>query len=276
MSIGKRFVLAGPLAAMLSFTALWAPQVLGADEPAVPARAGVNVGPGEMGIDAVIVPGPPLTADQVMSPKHAKYPRGMTCAECHDVKFEGVDVVTTASRQFQRNFPNLTQEEIWQKIVAFLPGRERFAIATVDGDMPTATTVDMVLDPVDKVFHVVSEKGTEKLLQLRRNPKISAVRFEGWTLAEGGAKQWTSVQIKGTAELISADDPRFVPTLEKYNLVRVTKERAVRRFDIIRVTPQQIVYFDTTLGAAERSPYQFWVRDGGKAANTAGSSPSGQ
>ena len=233
----------------------------GAGTPAAP-KAPVNVGPGEMGIDALIIDGPPLTADQVMGPEHATYPRGMTCAECHTVKFEGVDVVTTASQQFQRNFRNLTQDQIWQKIVAFLPGRERFAIATVAGDTPTATTVDMVLDPQERVFHVVSEKGTEKLLELRQNPKISAVRFEGWTLAEGGAKQWTSVQIKGTAELISAEDPRFVKILDKYNLVRVTKPRAVRRFDIIRITPQQIVYFDTTLGDNGLSPYQFWHREG--------------
>lgn len=252
----------------VALVAGWAGLAVAADAeaPQAPPKAPVNVGPGEMGIDALIVDGPPITADQVMGPQHARYPRGMTCAECHQVKFEGVDVVTTASQQFQRNFRNLSQPEIWEKIVAFLPGRERFAIATVDGDAPTATTVDMVLDPQDRVFHVVSEVGTEKLLQLRRNPKISAVRFEGWTLAEGGAKQWTSVQIKGTAELITSEDPRFLPTLDKYNLVRVTKARAVRRFDIIRVTPQQIVYFDTTLGAAELSPYQFWFRDGAPAA----------
>ena len=210
-----------------------------------------------------ITDGPPLTSDQVMGAGHATYPRTMTCAECHTVKFDGVDFVTTASEQFQRNFKNLPQDEIWKKIVAFLPGRERFAIATVAGDAPTATTVDMVLDPQEKVFHVVSEKGTEKLLELRKNPKISAVRFAGWTLAEGGAKQWTSVQIKGTAELISAGDPRFLALLDKYQLVRVTKERAVRRFDIIRITPQKIVYFDTTLAGAGLSQYQTWLRDGG-------------
>jgi len=213
-----------------------------------------------------ITDGPPITSDQVMGPNHATYPRTMTCAECHTVKFDGVDFVTTASQQFQRNFKNLPQDDIWKKIVAFLPGRERFAIATVAGDAPTATTVDMVLDPQEKVFHVVSEKGTEKLLELRRNPKISAVRFDGWTLAEGGAKQWTSVQIKGTAEVISADDPRFLAALDKYQLVRITKDRAIRRFDLIRITPQQIVYFDTTLAGAGLSQYQTWLRDGGKAA----------
>lgn len=251
---------ASRLTALLAASTLVAAHVLAADS-VQPTTAPVNLGPGEMGIDGLLVEGPPITADQVMSPDHARYPRGMTCAECHTVNFEGVDIVTTASRQFQRNFRNLSQQEIWNKIVAFLPGRERFAIATVEGDAPTATTVDMVLDPEQKVFHVVSEKGTEKLLQLRKNPKISAVRFDGWTLAEGGAKQWTSVQIKGTAELISAGDPRFEATLDKYSLVRVTKARAVRRFDLIRITPQEIVYFDTTLGAADFSPYQFWLRD---------------
>ncbi len=64
-------------------------------------------------------------------------------------------------------FPALSQDEIWQKILAVLPGRERFAIATVANDTPIATTVDMVLDPEERVFFVVSEVGTEKLLQLR-------------------------------------------------------------------------------------------------------------
>ncbi len=225
-----------------------------------PQAKGVNIGPGERGIDAIMVDGPPITADQIMNDGHATYPRGMTCAECHSVNFD-IDMVTSASQQFVNNFPNLSQEQIWEKVVAFLPGRERFAIATVADNKPTATTVDMVLDAADKVLFVVSEKGTEKLLHLRENPNISAVRFAGWTLAEGGPKQWRSVQIKGTAELITAQDPRFEALLEKYSLVRVSKARAIRRFDLIRVTPEQIYYFDTTLGKDDYSPYQLWKRD---------------
>ncbi|MBT8443661.1 MAG: pyridoxamine 5'-phosphate oxidase family protein, partial [Gammaproteobacteria bacterium] len=218
---------------------------------------GINVGAGEMGIEAVIFPGPPLRADQVMSGDHREYQRGMTCAECHDVSF---DAVTSATRQFVNNFPALPQDEIWQKILAFLPGRERFAIATVANDVPIATTVDMVLDPEERVFFVVSEVGTEKLLQLRNNPAFSAVRYKGWTVADGGKKEWRSVQIRGTAEIIESDDPRFMQYLKKYNLVRVTPERAVRRFDLIRVTPQQIYYFDTELYNVEASVYQMWNR----------------
>lgn len=224
-----------------------------------PAPQGVNVGPGERGIDAIMVPARPITPEARMSDKHMKYSRGMVCVECHDIKFD-VDGVTTATRQFINNFPRLSQEQIWEKIVTFLPGRERFAIASVANGRPTATTVDMVLDKDEKVLYVVSEVGTEKLLQFRKNPAISAVHFAGWTVAEGGAKEWRSVQVNGDAEIIPSSDPRFMPAVKKYNLVRVTPERAVRRFDLIRVTPQQIIYFDTTLGDEDSSVYQLWKR----------------
>ncbi|MCP5471106.1 MAG: pyridoxamine 5'-phosphate oxidase family protein [Steroidobacteraceae bacterium] len=209
--------------------------------------------------DGKIVPGPPITPQQLKSARHPRYPAGWTCAECHDVSF-GVDFVSSASRQYASNFQALPQEAIWERIVQFLPGRERFTMASSSGDRPLATTVDMVLDREEKVFYVVSEKGTEKLMQLQQNPQFSAVRADGWTVAGGGARQWISVQVNGEAELIPATDPRFLPTLEKYSLVRISTERAVRRFDIQRITPQEIVLFDTTLLKDGRSPYQYWER----------------
>ena len=69
------------------------PFVLGtalqAAEPAKAQKAaeGINVGGGEQGIDAIIIPGPPITANDFMSKKHRAFPKGMTCAECHDVAF---------------------------------------------------------------------------------------------------------------------------------------------------------------------------------------------
>jgi len=230
---------------------------LAQDGGADAGEQGRNVGAGEQGFVAFIVDGPPLSSDQVKPAEHPGYARGMTCSECHEVTY---DFLSTATMQFVRNFPQLEQEEIWAKVVAFLPGRERFALATVRNNQPTATTVDMVLDQEQRVFYVVSEVGTEKLLEIRENPAVSAVRFEGWTVAEGGPKQWRSVQMKGTAEVIPSTDPRFYPALIKYNLVRLTEERAQRRFDLIRVTPKQIYYFDTTLGADQKSVYQLWKR----------------
>ena len=230
------------------------PGVDAADE----ASQGRNVGAGEMGFDAYIHEGPPLTSDQVMSENHMEYARGMICAECHEVKF---DIVTTSTKQFTNNFPQLPNDEIWAKIAEFLPGRERFALTTAYEGMPTASTVDMVLDKDEKVFFVVAEKGTEKLLHIERNPNVSAVRFKGWTVADGGKKEWRSTQIKATAKIIRNDDPQFDEFLDTYNLVRMGKERAHLRFDLIKVTPLEIYYFDTTLGADKLSVYQLWTRE---------------
>jgi len=243
------------LAAGATLVVAWSAGVVGANHE---KQQGRNVGAGEMGVEAVIYDARPLTSDQVKGADHMEYARGMTCAECHRVTY---DMETTATKQFTNNFPQLANDEIWQKIEAFLPGRERFALTTAYNGEPTATTVDMVLDRDEKVFFVVSEKGTEKLLHIRENPNISAVRFKGWTVAEGGKKEWRSTQIKGTAEVIEDDDPRFDAALVKYNLVRVTPERAHLRFDLIRVTPTQVYYFDTTLGADGLSVYQLWQRD---------------
>ncbi len=222
------------------------------------AEQGQNVGGGEMGIDAVVFEGQPITSDQVMSDSHRSYSRGMICAECHHVSF---DLVTTSTKQFTKNFPQLSNDEIWEKIEAFLPGRERFALTTSYQGIPTASTVDMVLDKAQKVFFVVAEKGTEKLLHIQQNPNVSAVRFKGWTVADGGKKEWRSTQIKATAEIIKNDDPRFDEFLTTYNLVRMGLKRAHLRFDLIRVKPTEIYYFDTTLGGDKLSVYQRWQRD---------------
>lgn len=224
------------------------------------APMGVNVGGGERGIEAYIVEGPPITPTAAASSKHRTFARGMVCVECHKVEFP-VDSTATATKQLAASARQLSQEEIWDMIVRFLPGRERFALTTANGDEPLATTVDMVLDKDERVLYVVSEVGTEKLNQIRRNPKVGAVRFQGWTVAERGKQEWRSTQIRGKAEVIPSSDPRFLPLVNKYQLVRLTPERAVRRFDLIRITPEQIWYFDTELsGEPNAAVYQLWKR----------------
>jgi hypothetical protein len=226
-----------------------------AEPPATPAR--------QIAQDGRVVPGPAITPDQVRSADHPRFPPGWTCSECHTVSF-GTDIISTASRQYWNNYNHLSNDQIWERVVKALPGRERFSMATVYRDRPTNTTIDFVLDKAEKVFYAVSEKGTEKLSHLKRNPNISAVRADGWTVAEGGAKQWFSIQIDGTSEVINSKDARFLTILKKYELVRIPEERAIRRFDIQRITPLHIVFFDTTLLAEGGSPYQYWSRDARK------------
>jgi len=266
----KKVALSCLMAIGYSFALLQVSATAAADDQKPQGR---NVGAGEMGVEAFVYEGQPISSDALKSDEHISYQRGMVCAECHHVSF---DLATTATKQFTNNFPQLTNDEIWEKIEAFLQGRERFALTTSYDGKPTATTVDMVLDKEEKVLYVVSEKGTEKLLHIRKNPNISAVRFVGWTVADLGKKEWRSTQIKGTAEVIEHDDPIFDELLTRYNMVRMTIERAHLRFDLIRITPTQIYYFDTTLSAnspdndysvdsaddGDRlSVYQLWRRD---------------
>jgi len=222
----------------------------------------IDVGAGEMGIKATVIEGPPIKADQVLTDDHPEYARGMVCVECHEVAF---DAITTSTKIFLLNYKQLSNDEVWKKIETFLPGRERFALTTVYNNEPTATTVDMVLDRAEKCLYVLCEKGTEKLMHIKQNPRICAVHFKGWTLAEAERdqslkKEWISVQIRGNAEVIPPSDPQFGKLVEKYKPVRVTPERAALRFDIVRITPTSAVYFDTNLPDEKFGVYQHWER----------------
>lgn len=228
-----------------------------------PAQKPVSVGAGEMGVEAIVIEGGPIKADQVLTPDHPPYGRGMVCVECHQVAF---DAVTTSTKQFMMNYPRLSNEEVWKKIEAFLPGRERFVLTTVYNNEPTATTVDMVLDRDEKCLYVLCEKGTEKLMHIRQNPRVCAVHYRGWTVAEAqqnkSAKQeWMSVQIRGNAEVIPPGDPQFEALVAKYKPVRVTPQRAALRFDVVRITPTSAIYFDTNLAAEKYGIYQQWERN---------------
>ena len=238
--------------------------VIAADNPLPenPKPKEVRVGAGEMGVGATVIEGPPIKADQLLTNEHPEYARGMVCVECHQVAF---DALTSSTKQFTLNYPQLSNDEVWERIEAFLPGRERFVLTTVYNNEPTATTVDMVLDRDEKVFYVMCEKGTEKLMQIEQNPRICAVHFAGWTLAEAEhnqdvKKEWMSVQIRGNAEVIAHNDPRFKTIVEKYKPVRLTVKRAVLRFDAVRITPTSAIYFNTNLSDEKRGVYQYWER----------------
>jgi len=232
------------------------PALCCAEPTTIPADS--KSSPGKAVEEPAIKEGRPITSDQVMSKKHPPFGRGMVCVECHKVTF---DAITSSTKQYLNNYPQLKNEAVWKKIEVFLPGRERFALSTVYNNEPTATTVDMVLDKNEKVFYVVCEKGTEKLYQIKKNPKICAVHYAGWTVAGGGKKEWKSVQVRGTAEVIPSGDPRYSIIIDKYHLARLSKERAVLRFDLIRITPSAIVYFDTNLTDEKAGIYQRWERN---------------
>ncbi len=250
---------------VLALLLLICPLIAGGAGGVTPEKAktkAVSVGAGEMGVEAVVIEGGPIKADQVLTPDHPAYGRGMVCVECHQVIF---DAITTSTRQFVMNYPRLSNDEVWKKIEAFLPGRERFVLTTVYNNEPTATTVDMVLDKEERCLYVLCEKGTEKLMHIKQNPRVCAVHYTGWTVAEAqqnkDAKQeWKSVQIRGNAQVIPPNHPQFEGLVAKYKPVRVTPQRAALRFDVVRITPTSAIYFDTNLAAEKYGIYQQWER----------------
>lgn len=234
--------------------------VAAADADDAGSADGVEFGFEPMEADE-IVRGPALDGGEVKSPGHRSYPRGMTCGECHEVSFDGV---TSATRQIVQNTSALSQAQIWELIVDFVPGAQLFALATSVDDQPIATPVDLVLDKDRKVFLALSEKGTEKLHQLRTNPAISAVHFTS-RKADSGRTHWSSIQLRGSAEVIPGTDPRYETYFRVYNPVEITLERAAARLDLVKLTPNEIVYMNTDRGDTDRGVYQVWRRDQAKA-----------
>ena len=73
-------------------------------------------------------------------------------------------------------------------------------------------------------------------------------------------QQWVSVQIRGNAEVIESKDSRFEGLVAKYKPARMTPLRASLRFDLIMITPERIIYFDTNLMGNKAGIYQQWER----------------
>ncbi|MCX5887517.1 MAG: hypothetical protein NT096_16675 [Proteobacteria bacterium] len=211
-------------------------------------------------------PAGPISPDAVMSSKHPPFAPQITCAECHETKF---DAISTATKQCMKNYKLLDKETVWKYIVELLPGRERFVMATIyekrtglfkKEAIPTTTTIDFVLNPEEKTLYAVCEKGTEKLEQIKLNPVVCASRYEGWTVAQKGKQVWKSVQVRGKAEIIKAQDPRFHEALQKYQLVRTKPEQAQKRFHILKVSIDQAIYFNSDFLKEGISIYQLWEK----------------
>ncbi len=69
-----------------------------------------------------------------------------------------------------------------------------------------------------------------------------------------------SVQVRGSAEIVRSSDPQFAELVAKYKPVRLTPLRARLRFNLVRITPASIIYFDTNLPKEKAGIYQKWER----------------
>ncbi len=202
-----------------------------------------------------------ITASDKKSAKHPDTEISMTCSECHEVAY---DAKSTATRMWINNYKQMAKDEIWKKIVDFLPYRQRFVMATVGGSWwnprPTATTADFTIAPDEHIIICSNEKGTEKLAELKKNPYVSMVHFEG--SIEGPTppekRWWKSVQIFGKATMYDSDAKEFEDLGKKYVFYRVQSDRAKKRMVMTKVDIEKVIYFDSSLMKEGYSPYQLW------------------
>ena len=195
---------------------------------------------------------------------HPNIEISMTCSECHDVKY---DAESTATKTWINNYTQMSKDALWKKISDFLPYRQRFVMATIGESKgkiyPTATTADFTLIPDEHIFICSNEKGTEKMIELQKNPLVSMVHFEG--SIEGPTpppvRWWKSVQVYGKATTYEPGTKEFDELAKKYVFYRIQSERALKRMLMTKIDIYRIIYFDSSLMKEGFSPYQLWEND---------------
>ena len=155
-------------------------------------------------------------------PHHGIYDEDMKCLDCH--KYDGVDAYTSATMTVKKTKKGRApRAEIEEAIRETLKGvgdfREIFILSTSFDDKPLATVIEFVMDPKTFTFYAVSEKQTEKLFHIARNPNVSlgyVKQRESYNYFE----EALGVQIVGKAQQLKGSDPGFdeaaaiyIPTL---------------------------------------------------------------
>jgi nitroimidazol reductase NimA-like FMN-containing flavoprotein (pyridoxamine 5'-phosphate oxidase superfamily) len=155
-------------------------------------------------------------------PHHGIYDEDMKCLDCH--KYDGVDAYTSATMTVKKTKKGRApRAEIEEAIRETLKGvgdfREIFILSTSFDDKPLSTVIEFVMDPKTFTFYAMSEKQTEKLFHIAKNPNVSlgyVKQRESYNYFE----EALGVQIVGKAQQIKGSDPEFdeaaaiyIPTL---------------------------------------------------------------
>ena len=155
-------------------------------------------------------------------PHHGIYDEDMKCLDCH--KYDGVDAYTSATMSIKKTKKGRApRAEIEEAIRTTLKGvgdfREIYVLSTSFNDKPLATVIEFVMDPKTFTLYAMSEKQTEKLFHIAKNPNVSlgyVKQRENYNYFE----EALGVQIVGKAQQIKGTDPEFdeaaavyIPTL---------------------------------------------------------------
>ena len=201
----------------------------------------------------------------------------VACMECHAIL---VDATSTATQRFLAREGAMEKDELLKAIVEFFREKQSVVLATTINNEPYVTTIDFALDPVNKVFYGLSEKGTRKLDQMRMNSKVAVEyhqpRQEDSRLfrcpktesdseislkdcEELGVKVFRCLQMKGEARVFSSDDPQFDEGLKVFK-PGIDPEMIKRGMDMTCFTPKEILFYDMLRRDTSFSIMQFWER----------------
>ena len=155
-----------------------------------------------------------IDADVEISADHPAFEEGVTCNDCHEIK---VDANTTATQVWlSGESPGraagegvMPKDRLLTEIKKVIGGVKQdsktYVLGTSLNNVPLTTTAEFTLDPEKMVLYGFHEMGTQKLIHIKANPKVSLnwhVEFETFT-------DFLCVQVIGHAELIDGTSKDF-------------------------------------------------------------------
>ena len=155
-----------------------------------------------------------IDVDAELMDTHPEVEEGLSCNDCHEIK---LDAKTTATQvwlegdylAWSANEGIMPKDKIWEHVVKILGGKKAdqktFVLGTSLNNTPLTTTAEFTLDPEERILYGFHEKGTAKLLHIKKNPKVSL----NWHLEFESFTDFLCVQVLGRAELIEGTSDEF-------------------------------------------------------------------
>jgi nitroimidazol reductase NimA-like FMN-containing flavoprotein (pyridoxamine 5'-phosphate oxidase superfamily) len=216
-----------------------------------------------------------ITATTMISKDHPEIPEGISCVDCHEIKF---DAQTTATEvwmkgkyiKYNEGEGMMNADQVRQEIVKILGGKKQkrtCVLATCINNTPLSTTADFVLDPDTMTIYGLHEKGTTKLFHIMQNPRVSLNwhrEFETW----GNV---LCVQCIGTAELVDGANPEMEKVLQgvyPYEDMaqamklepQVAREMVKKGMLMTKITLHQVTVNNSDFEKEGKRKYQRWER----------------
>ncbi len=202
-------------------------------------------------------------------------------------KHYGIDVMTTATAtKWVTGEGAMPRQELEAYLQKILDGKRMYILTTSLNDKPLTTTIEYGLDPEQMVLFGASEKPTEKLFHMEKNPYVSLNYYKNHAYPDE-----TSLQIRGSVKLFTGpypggkipDEMRRFLRYYKYqymawfelsaknvpmaiSLIKIMNgiiipNVIVKTMDVSRIEIEQIVLQDRSLLAKGYNMRQLWVRN---------------